>query len=72
MDLLDVDADLKQRRAARIEDHELVVPLGWRDVPLVAQPKIEGERGTDGDSILTEEGQRALRDVVPPLPERDC
>src|SRR5262245_38099041 len=72
MDLFDVDADSKQRRAARIEDHELVVPLRWRDVPLVAQPEIEGQRRTDGDPILAEEGQRALRDVVPPLPERDA
>ena len=60
IDLVDVHADADQRRGGRVEHDELVVPLGRRDVPFVAQPEIEREVGADPDVVLREERHGVL------------
>ena len=54
-----------------VEDDEPVVPLGRRDVPLVAQAEFEREPVANGDAILKEQADRALIDDAPPFAERD-
>ena len=72
MDLVDVHADAQQRRAGRVEDHELVVALGRRDVPLVPQSDLDGEVGSEDHAVLREKSHGALVDVVRPLAKRDA
>ena len=72
IDLLDVDAHPHQRRGGRVEHHELVVALGRRHVPFVAQPEIDGQRRTNGDGVLREERERVLDDAAAALAKGDA
>ena len=72
VDLVDVHAHAGERRGCRVEDDELVVPLGRRDVPFVAQPHVQREVGSHPDVVLREERHGVLANVAQPVPERDA
>jgi len=60
IDLVDVGPHAEKRGRARVEDHELVISLCRRDVPLVAQAEFEREPVANSDAILKEQADRAL------------
>ena len=70
IDPVEIDTDPHQRCAGGLEHHEPVVPLGRRDVPLVAHPELERERVEDSDVVLDEQGHRPLIDDASPIAER--